>query len=74
MRNWPMPGGAPSASKKELAWKARLAPVSAAERISTINASAAPFAPPIGIRRPLKRSRRVGCRIAARILRPSRPG
>ena len=47
-RSWPTPGGAPCASKNELASKPNLAPVSATASTSTIRASAAPLAPPIG--------------------------
>src|SRR3546814_8418301 len=48
-RNWPTPGGGPSAVKKELASKAWLAPIRLAESTSTISARAAPLASPIGI-------------------------
>ena len=54
IRSWPTPGGAPSASKNELASKPKLAPVRATASTSTISASAAPLAPPIGSRVPLR--------------------
>src|SRR5215475_1664210 len=51
--SWPTSGGGPSASKNELALNDRVAPVTAAARISTSRASAAPLAPPIGCSAPL---------------------
>ena len=52
--SWPTAGGGPSASKKELASKPKCAPVSATASTSTIIASAAPLAPPMGCSAPLR--------------------
>ena len=52
--SWPTAGGGPSASKKELASKPKCAPVRATASTSTIIASAAPLAPPMGCSAPLR--------------------
>ena len=54
MRNWPTPGGGPSASKNELASKPNRAPVRATASTSTISARAAPLAPPMGWSAPFR--------------------